>query len=218
VYLYSMKSTLILIFITVFSGSFSQTSYDFAIPVPPRAREVKAVNVNYFGTYMSENSPFTYEFNETGIYVISTNINSISKETVRESTTYTVRNEHIFGVKENDSIPCVLEDNRYYFGIKNREKIGGYASKNVLLELKMNQYVLNFEEKGKYIPLFLTFSAEGLSLEQFDYDGKTMQFESIDEKTTVTTDIINITLDPTPSEWKKLNLEELKSVPVLYKK
>lgn len=214
----SLYFILIVIFDTIITGSFAQTSYDFAIPVPPRAREVKAVNVNYFGTYTSENSPFTYEFNETGIYVISTNINSISKETVRESTVYTVRNEHIFGVKENDSIPCVLEDNRYYFGIKNREKIGGYASKNVLLEIKMNQYVLNFEENGKYIPLFLTFSAEGLSLEQFDYDGNTKQFETIDEKTTVTTDIVSVTLDPTPSEWKKLNLEELKSIPVLYKK
>lgn len=214
----SLYFILIVIFDSIITGSIAQTSYDFAIPVPPRAREVKAVNVNYFGIYTSENSPFTYEFNETGIYVISTNINSISKETVRESTVYTVRNEHIFGVKENDSIPCVLEDNRYYFGIKNREKISGYASKNVLLELKMNQYVLNFEENGKYIPLFLTFSADGLSLEQFDYDGNTKQFETIEEKTTVTTDIVSVTLDPTPSEWKKLNLEELKSLPVLYKK
>jgi len=213
-----MKYALLFSTCVILSSAFSQISYDFAIPVPPKSKEVKVVNANYFGTYTSENSQFTYEFNETGIYVISINVNSISKETVRESTKYTVKNNFIFGVKENDSIPCVLENDNYYFGIKNRDKIAGYGSNNVLLELKMNQFVVNFHENGNYIPMFFSFDSAGLIIEQFDYDSNTLAFSNIKEQTSVTKDIEFVTLEPTNAEWKKLNIEEFKSSPLMYQR
>src|SRR5690606_18174277 len=97
------------------------------------------------GLYKNANSLLSYEINEEGIFIVSVNINSISRQTIRESSNYTIRNNHIFGVLGNeDSIRCILEGENYYFGVKNRVQIIGGSAKNKLIEIGTGQYVLNY--------------------------------------------------------------------------
>src|SRR5690606_3021975 len=130
---------------------------------------------------------------------------------------YTVRNNHIFGVTE-DSIPCVLEGENYYFGIRNRQQIAGAGSANKLVQLSTGMYVLNYEENGKFVPAYLTFSANGLSIQQFDYDSDTKAFRKIKERNSQVKAIEFVTLYPTAEEWQKLRQEDFLSTPVLYKR
>lgn len=198
-------------------GINAQISYDFGTVVPPGEQVVTTVYQSYFGSYSNVDSPLKYEFSEEGIFIVSINVNSISRKTIRESSKYTVRNNHIFGVTE-DSIPCVLEGENYYFGIRNRQQIAGAGSANKLVQLSAGTYVLNYEENGKFVPAYLTFSANGLSIQQFDYDSDTKAFRKIKERNSLVKAIEFVTLYPTAEEWQKLRQEDFLSTPVLYKR
>lgn len=209
------------LFLFYFSAVFSvsgQISYDFALAVPPSGTKTLSVSSNYFGVYSNADSPVKYEITKDGIFIISTNINAISRETIRESSKYQVRNNHIFGVHAEDSIPCVLEGDNYYFGVKSRDQVAGGSSKNILIQQSVNEYVINFYDNGHYVPMFLTFTAQGMSRVQFDYDSDTKAFKKIDERTSVQKDIEFVTLSPTAEEWEKIKWKELISVPLLFTK
>lgn len=196
-------------------GLRAQVSYDFGITLPPNGEQTLTVSDAYFGTYSNPDSPLKYEFSEEGIFILSININSISRKTIRESSQYEVRNNHIFGVSK-DSIPCVLEGENYYFGIRHKEQIAGQGSMNRLIRVAPNEYVLNYEENGTYIPTMISFSASGLSVRQFDYESETKAFGKIKERTSSVKAIEFITLYPTTEEWAKLKLEDIFGLPVVY--
>lgn len=209
------------LFLFCFSAVFSvsaQVSYDFAQPVPPSGTKTATVSANYFGTFSNADSPVKYEINKNGIFIISVNITSISRETIRESSQYEVRNNHIFGVHVEDSIPCVLEGDHYYFGVKSRDQIAGGSSNNVLVQKSVNEYVLNFQENGHFVPMFLTFTAQGMSKVQFDYESDTKAFKKIDDRTSVQRGIEFVTLNPTAEEWEKLKWKDLNTSPILFVK
>jgi hypothetical protein len=202
---------LIGIIITVFITFFGigQVSYDFSTSLPPVENEINTVDRIHFGTYTAEEANSAYEFNELGVWIISTVFNSVSKEQVRESSKYTVRNGFIFGVSE-DSIPCVLENDRYHFGIKNKDQIIGSNSKNVLKKANNNQYLLNFEENGKFVPTLITFKGNNVDVQQFDYESGTTIFDDFKLFNSTKKQEMNfITITPTSKEWKKFNFKKL---------
>lgn len=187
--------------------SIGQKSYYFSAPLPSIDKKVLTVDEQWFGLYSSNSVTRSYEFNETGIYIISTSISSISRETIRESTTYDVRNNFIFGVIENDSIPCVLEGERYYFGIQNKDLLLGPSSKNVLTRLGSNKYVLNFYENGNYIPELITFERNKMDLEDFNYEAETTVFDTIENQKSIDAEYFDLViLAPNPDEYNRLVL------------
>lgn len=192
----------------------AQISYDFSIPVPPSDPVVQTVVPSFFGIYKNPNSPVVYEFSKDGLFLITTNITFVTRQTIRESSEYEIRNNHIFGVHPNDSIPCILEGDRYYFGIKNRDLVIGKGSKNVLTQQSITNYVLNFEENGVFVPMFLNFENGKLLIAQFDYESDTKLFKKIDARKSVKKDIEFVSLAPTVDEWKKMKLNDMKSVAV----
>ena len=100
---------------------FTQDSFDFSEPLPVGEKTIIAVSNSFLGKYEASNGESFYEFTPEGVWIISTIYSSISRETIRESTKYTVRNGYIFGVVIGDSLPCELEGESYYFGMRNRE-------------------------------------------------------------------------------------------------
>ena len=198
---------IISVFVTFFG--FSQISYDFSIPLPPNENQVGTVSTSHFGTFSSVESNSVYEFNLKGIWIISTVYSSISKETVRENSKYTVKDGYIYGVA-TDSIPCVLEEDRYHFGIQNRDQLIGPNSKNILKKLDENKYILNFEENGHFVPTLLVFKGKNLSVQQFDYESGTTVFDSFELYSTLNKEKMDfITITPTIKEWKKFDFERL---------
>lgn len=210
-YFWSFRYTILVLFTLVIShANFGQISYDFSIPLPPSQAAIQTVNENYFGTYSTEEGESVYEINNLGIWIISTVYNSISKEIVRESSQYTVRNGFLFGVLKYDSIPCVLDNDRYYFGIKNKELMVGNQTDNKLKKISNNKYIINFIENDKFVPILIVFKGKTLTVHQFDYDSLTEIFNAFELFERHKTDQMEyITLTPNVKEWRKFDYEKL---------
>lgn len=189
---------------------FSQVSYDFAIPLPPAGQEVTTVLQPYFGVYSSDQADMDYEFNAKGVFAVSLIFSSISRETIRESSTYRVSNGWLHGVKTNDSIPCELQGEYYHFAIKQKEQlIGTDESEHVLMKISDRTYILNFEENGKYTPSIFEFKGTELHIRHFTYEDQTT-FPMIAEQLEHSGgEMKSVTLRPTKEEWDKLPIESI---------
>jgi len=186
--------------------SSAQNSYYFSAPLSVTETNNVRISPKYFGTYSSLDQPSQYEVSAKGIILVSTNISSISRETVRESSKYTVRNGFILGVLKNDSIPCILKDDYYFFGVQNKEIIVGHGSKNILTQIDdFGNYIINNFEKGTYIPMKITFNNSQFSISYFDYETDTKSFKFINEQTSAPSENLNVVvLSPSEKETKRL--------------
>jgi len=188
----------------------AQQAFDFLKPLPPGSDQVTGVSWTYHGTYSSGQVDIDYQFDDAGITAISTVFQSISRETIRESTQYSVRNGFLFGVAETDSLPCELQGEYYHFAIQFKEPIIGKGSKNILTKVNDQTYIINFEENGRFTPSRLTFKGKQLTVEHFTYAESSSAFDAIQLKEAHPTNALNyITLDPTSGEWQALPMAEL---------
>jgi hypothetical protein len=202
---------LFFIFCLSFLHSFSQISYEFGVLIPIEKTPVNTTESNYFGVYETDNPQLKYEINEKGIFVQTINIQSISKETIRETGKYEVRNEHIFGVSE-DSIPCIFQDDSYYFGVRNDVQLIGNNSENKLIPLSSGSYILNFKTENGYTPTLIELSNNQLNISHFDYESESKIFKKIKDKQTIQSKahgLTTIVLRPTLREWEKILVKEL---------
>ena len=206
----------------VFEG-LTQVSYDFAIPLPPTGKIVSAISERYLGTYSCDvPADLSYEFTGEGVYVISWNFNSISRTTLRESSSYRVSNGWLHGVIANNSIPCELEGEYYHFAIKRRELLVGEKSLNVLTKISDRCYILNFAnagDPGHFIPSIFEFKGNELYVKHFTYEDDTRLFDAIEgRQERKKGNLQEITLHPTKEEWKRLNIEALSGEKKVYTK
>jgi hypothetical protein len=200
----------IIFFLLIKFNIVAQVSYDFAIPLPPSGKEVQSVAPSYFGVYSSDETDMDYEFNAKGIFVVSLIFSSISREIIRESSTYRVSNGWLHGVNGNDSIPCELQGEFYHFAIKQKEQlIGNEATEHVLMKISDRTYILNFEENGYYTPSILEFKGSELHIRHFSYDDKATFPMIAEQLEHVNSNIRSVTLRPTKEEWDKLPVESI---------
>lgn len=192
----------VLFFFQVFFSFAQLNSYEFKNILPPEGKEVHHVDYNYFGTYEQVDEKVSYTFEEDGVYAESILYLSISKETIRESSTYDVRNNYLFGVKANDSIPCILEDDVFYYGLKDKIKIAGSGTKNKIVQLSSSSYCINYFDNGTYSPSMIEFKGQDLIVQHFDYENETVLFNAIVEKEHINHRVI---LSPTLEEWRALD-------------
>ncbi len=197
----------------------SQISYDFANTLPPEGEKNAAVLKTYFGTYSSDQTDIDYQFNKEGVFAISFIYNSISRETIRESSIYSVKDGYLFGVNGVDSLPCELQGEYYHFAIMFKEQIVGGTATNVLSKLNQTTYILNFEDNGHFTPSYLTFKGNELSIQHFTYEDATTIFDVITDKSENTIGEMNyVTLSPTKEEWLGIMQNEITGTKLLFEK
>lgn len=192
----------VLLFFQVFFSFAQLNSYEFKNILPPEGKEVDHVDTKYFGAYEQVDEKVSYCFEVDGVYAESILYLSISKETIRESSTYDVRNNYLFGVKENDSIPCILEDEIYYYGLKDKIKIAGSGTNNKIVQASSSVYFINYFDNGTYTPSMLSFKGQNLIIQHFDYENETAIFDAIAEKEHINHRVI---LNPTLEEWRSID-------------
>lgn len=183
-----------------------QKSYYFSDPVANNMGSLQSVDEKYFGTYTSSNGRI-YEINAVGIFIISTSISSMSRESIRESAKFDVRNGFIHGVVENDSIPCVLDGERYYFGIRNKDQIIGPGSNNTLSRstARSNEYYINIRENDVYYPIKLVLNRNDLQISYFDYEFETTVFDNVEKTKTINSEMTELViLSPDQNEFDQL--------------
>lgn len=153
-----MKKVLLagILFFPVFSA-LCQKTIQFADAMPPNYTLASTVDKTLFGTYKNTNSETTYLFDETGISIVSTIVAYVTREQLRESATIQVRNNYLFGVVQGDSVPCFQEDERYYYGMRNKQVVIGSGSLHKLTKLDAKTYVVNFYEGNYFEPSLFTF-------------------------------------------------------------
>lgn len=200
-----MKIISLIAFVLVSFYQLAQQSILFKNPLPTKGGVVAAIDRQYYGTYTSADEMINYIFDENGVHVFSTTVSSISKEMIRETGKYDVRNGYLFGVVEEDSIPCVFENDRYYFGLRNTQVIVGEDSKNKLTKISSSEYILNNFEDGNYIPTRIKFSSKGCEISYFDYNEEDVFFNNIGERKEIKGEYFNILLlNPNPQETQSL--------------
>jgi len=205
------------LFLTFFS--IGQKSYYFSDPLPSSEDKVTNVDSKYFGLYKSDEAARSYQISEEGIFIISTSISSVSREMIRESSTYRVHNNYIFGVVKDDSLPCVLEGERYYFGIQNKDVLVSTSSKSQLAKISAGRYILNHAEDGLFTPSLLYFEGNKLILEEFNYDFETTVFDKIqNQKVTPSEHFDIVILSPTKDEFNALMGNSIFSESFTFKK
>lgn len=200
--IFGLVASLILSFST-----FSQKSYYFSDPLPSVDRKVETVDKKWFGKYTSNKDSRSYEINEKGVFIISTSISSMGRASIRESSKYDVHNGYIFGIVEGDSLPCVLDNDRYFFGIRNKDILIGIGSQNILGRVNNNgsQYVVNMYENGNYVPIYLQFERGNLTIKYFEYETDSGIFDFIAEQKSIETEFQElIILTPSEDEYMRL--------------
>lgn len=212
-----MRSILFLINVCTLFDVLGQRSYSFISPLPPESAHIHAVDAHLFGVYKADSSDIVYEFNAAGIFTRSLSIVPISRETVRETSTYRISGNYIHGIKENDSLPCVLEGEYYFVGVPRRDTIVSMNSKNELRKMGSGEYILNFYENGAYTPCLVRINSGKLSIHFFDYrDDQT--FAAIkSQQSKQEEELTHVYLLPTIKEWKKMDSSSLFGKPAIYK-
>ena len=207
--------------VTLLSAFFSigQKSYSFSNPLPPEGDLLHQIDSRFFGNYSNQDGTMVYVIDESGIHTVFTNVSSISRKTIRESSQYEVRNGFIFGVIAGDSISCVREGDHYFFGVRNRDVLIGLGSSNTLKSISKSQYLLNYYDNGEYLPVLLKFSSNGLEILGFDYELETTLFDFIIMRQNRREDGMElITLQPNQTEFDQLMEAGIFGEAQLYKK
>ncbi|MFK7786003.1 MAG: hypothetical protein AB8B56_12845 [Crocinitomicaceae bacterium] len=201
-----MKILAIITYIFLTGTAISQNSYYFSNALPTEEKKVQTVDKKWFGEYKDEERSLAYSFTENGVTIISTQVSSVSKKLVRESSKYSVKDDFIHGVVENDSLPCILQKGFYYFGIRNRDAVIYKNSPTLLTRISDREYILNYEENGKYLPVKLVFSKGNLTVSEFDYEPEQRQFSFIETQNETEENAQNIiVLSPSNLEFDQLN-------------
>lgn len=197
----------------------SQISYEFIQALPPNSKEILCVDREHFGMYDSDSSDIVFELNAAGIFTRNLVIQSISRETLRENSKFEIKGDYIFGIDENDSLPCVLDGENYYFGISRRDTIIRMNGKNQLRKVATGEYIVNFEENGLYTPCLLKFNGSALSIRYFDYPSDKNIFTNIKSQQSKMDNDMTITyLLPNEKEWKKIDKNDIFGKETIYKR
>ena len=138
---------------------------------PINANEVPKIKKSNFGLYKDTTNLAWIEINEIGIYKTTTVLMQLPKEAVEKNEKYKVVDGWIYGVKKNDSLPCVLEDDQYVFGYPYRTEVLSYNGKFALKKIDNQTFLLNQQLK--------TDSTWQIS--QLYMDGNTIEFYSFDQ-------------------------------------
>ncbi len=214
-----MKSFWIALTLFASAAGYGQDSYEFVNAMPPSEKPLKSIESDYYGLYTADSNASFYEFNPDGIFINSVIYSSISKKDVRESSKYKVRNGHIFGVVKNDSLPCFLENDKYYFGIKQRKNLLDPSLGNVLKKQTNSCYYLNYKEGNYFVPCMLKFKGETVSISFLDYDSNSYLFRNvIDRKEVLQNNQKTVELNLADYEWTNMDKEELYPKALIFRK
>jgi hypothetical protein len=197
------KVLLFTLFFSVFV-SFAQNSIQFSDPLPVGSPAVITTDKLHFGNYENKESGVKYHIDEKGIAIISMMVGTVTREQLRESSKIRVSGNFLFGIKANDSVPCFLEGETYYYGIEQRLAITGEGSLNTLSKISSDTYVINFHEGLYFEPSYLHFENGKMTIIHGNLSNKTA-YHTILHTTTITRYGSSVViLSPSAEQWKTI--------------
>ena len=199
-----MKKVLLVFTLSLQFFSFSQKTVQFSDPLPFGSPSQLTTDKTHFGKYKSSDSQVTYIIDEKGISIVTVAIASITREQVRESSKLQVKGDYLFGIRANDSVPCVLEGENYYYGIESKLVIAGEGSLNTFTKISANKYIINFHEGSYFEPSLVTFAGGKMTIIHSELNYQPL-FQSILQVNTITRYGSEVAiLAPTYEQWERL--------------
>lgn len=207
----SLKNLLLSVFL--FSQGLFTLSQNYSVyfekphPEAGKVKDADFIQGQYQDTSLHQ---ATWIFNEKGIYTSEVIPLKIPKAEVRESSKYNVSNGYIFGVKDNDSLPYIMQGDAYLVGIENLRLQADWKNKESENEVYMNDQslYLHFKEGDYYSIIKIEQKVNTLVFYEFHYEAHTEQLKSLkktdEEKINSMPTLI---LNPKSKEWEEYNLE-----------
>jgi hypothetical protein len=212
-----MKNIFLICFVCCSVISFGQTSYDFAGPLPPGLPEVPVPLEKFHGVYQSFHNERIIEINENGIFARHDIVSKLSRELVRESSLYIIKNNYLYGLMTNDSLPVYSDSSYYYFIVPTIEDIVSETPENKLVKISNSSYVINFHENGTFTPCLISFIGRDLHIQYFDYE--TTVFDKLPVTSLKESDgMVTKTLGPTLEDFSQIKLSEIFGQETIYRK
>ncbi len=213
-----MKNVLIISILLTSFLSFSQKTIQFSDPQPTGNPSVVSVSARFFGKYTNPNNLTSYIIDENGISIQSVVVSSITRTQLRESAKLRVSGDYLHGIVENDSIPCVLEGENYYYALPQKLVVVGKGSLNMLTKIKENEYILNFHEGMYFEPSILRFTENKMEIVHGELS-YVEPFNTILNVNTITRYGSEVQiLAPTFEQWGKLSSLLFKGEVLIYEK
>ena len=96
---------------------------------------------------------------ETGIYIEKNRLLSISREEVRENSKYRISKGWLHGVVENDSVPCALDGEKYFFLVPAKTYLFNNSKPpNRLIQITQSKYALfSLADNGNFSVVVANF-------------------------------------------------------------
>lgn len=210
---------LLLVFLVFTRIFFAQDSYEFKEAMPPNAESILIFNYTCFGIYESEETGTQIIVDANGISMLTVIHSYITRDQVRESSKYQIRNGYLFGVIEGDSVPYIEDEKRFYFGIRTKTILGDEKNKVIFKKINESSYIMNFPESKGYSPSLISFEKNSLSIRHFDYPSDGLIFKYIKNSENYTFGGMNhVSLDPSEKEFEKLNQKVIFGKEIVYLK
>jgi hypothetical protein len=193
----------------IFSYYFHQNSFRVL-------NDVKQFDQEKYGRYELKETPKNSArvaagdwmvIDETGMYLEKNKLMTITKEEVRENSQYNVRNGWLHGVMDNDSLPCKLEEDVYYFLIPYKTYLyDPLAPPSKLVKVSRSSYaIFSFEDIGSYSIVQVDFTAGGFDMNEVELTRSGIQsidnIETKEELADTGDGLKTFILNPSKQEW-----------------
>lgn len=213
-----MKKVLLVI---AFFYSFlanAQKMIQFSDPQPSGSSSTSVCDESCFGRYKDANSGATYVIDEKGISIETIVISFVTRAQIRESSKLRISGNYLHGIKGKDSVICVEDGDRVYYGVPQQMVIIGSGSANSLNRVDAKKYIINFHEGSYFEPSLLTFDTKGIKIVHADMS-YTPIFSRYLQVATITRYGENVAvIAPTKEQWTGLETILFTADPIIYLK
>ena len=198
--------------------SFGQKMFQFSDPQPAGISSTSTCDESCFGRYKDANTGVTYIINEKGISIETVVISFVTRTQIRESSKLKLRNGYLHGINGKDSVICIEEGDKVFYGLPQTLVVIGSGSLNSLTRISAKKYVINFHEGLYFEPSLLTFDGKGIQIVHADMN-YTPIFSRYLQVATITRYGENVAIiAPTNEQWQSLETLLFTSKPAVYLK
>ncbi len=213
-----MKKVLFLATFCLSFLSFGQKMFQFSDPQPAGTSSTSACDESCFGRYKDANTGVTYIINEKGISIETIVVSFVTRTQIRESSKLKIKNGYLFGLNGKDSVVCIEEGDKVFYGIPQNLVVIGSGTLNSLTRISAKKYIINFHEGLYFEPSLLTFDGKGIQITHAEMT-YTPLFSRYLQVATITRYGENVAIiAPTNEQWSGLETLIFTTSPSIYLK
>ncbi len=204
--------TLFLILFIPFFGHSQTDTLNFSYYFETNNANFKSINgvdTKFYGKYELKPNKHNelriaagdyFIIDSSGIYIEKNNLISIPKAEVRENGKYNVKNNYLFGVIKNDSVPVVLQDDKYFFLIPAKSFLFDNKNHSMFKVDAQSYLVFSKESNGYFSVLKISFKGQSLTLSELELNYQ--QIKQINHKFIIENGFDTYLLSPKNNQWQ----------------